>query len=56
MRGGRDLLWFQQIAEHLAGELPTAELVTLDWAAHLPSLERPAEVSLLLEDFLARTL
>lgn len=56
VRGGRDLLWFQQIAEHLAGELPAAELVTLDWAAHLPSLERPAEVSQLLEDFLARTL
>lgn len=56
VRGGRDLLWFRQIAEHLAGELPAAELVTLDWAAHLPSLERPAEVSQLLEDFLARTI
>jgi pimeloyl-ACP methyl ester carboxylesterase len=55
VRGGRDLLWFQRIAEHLARELPAAELVTLDWAGHLPSLERPEEVSRLLVDFLART-
>jgi pimeloyl-ACP methyl ester carboxylesterase len=56
VRGGHDLQWFQQIADHLARELPAAELVTLDWAGHLPSLERPEEVSRLLVDFLSEAL
>lgn len=54
VRGALDLLWFRQIGEHLAEVMPRAELVTLDWAAHLPSLERPAEVASLVEQFLDR--
>ena len=54
--GGSDLEWFQQIARHLAEHLPGAELVMLDWAGHLPSMERPDEVSRLLEEFLEREL
>jgi pimeloyl-ACP methyl ester carboxylesterase len=54
--GGHDLEWFQQTARHLAERLPRAELVVLDWAGHLPSLERPDEVSRLVGDFLDRSL
>jgi 3-oxoadipate enol-lactonase len=50
--GGRDLHHFQAIAEHLARDLPDARRVPLEWAAHLPSLERPDEVTRLLLDFL----
>ena len=54
--GGHDLEWFQQTARHLAGSMSRAELVILDWAGHLPSLERPDEVSGLLREFLEREL
>jgi 3-oxoadipate enol-lactonase len=37
------------------GLLPGARHVELPWAGHLPSLERPAEVTPLLVDFLAET-
>lgn len=56
VRGGRDLEWFRLIGAHLAERMPRAELVTLDWAGHLPSLERPDEVSGLLQEFLGREL
>jgi pimeloyl-ACP methyl ester carboxylesterase len=32
--------------------MPEAALVELDWAGHLPSLERPDEVTTLLTSFL----
>ena len=54
--GGHDLEWFQQTARHLAGSMSRAELVILDWAGHLPSLERPDEVSGLLREFLEQEL
>ncbi|MGV9306533.1 alpha/beta fold hydrolase [Nonomuraea sp. NPDC003727] len=50
--GGRDLPEFREIATGLPGLLPRARHVELPWAAHLPSLERPAEVTALLLDFL----
>jgi 3-oxoadipate enol-lactonase len=46
--GGHDFDYFQTIAAHLATTLPNARLVGLDWAGHLPSLERPDAVTALL--------
>ncbi len=46
--GGHDLNHFRGVARHLAEVMPDARLVELDWAGHLPSLERPAEVTELL--------
>jgi 3-oxoadipate enol-lactonase len=43
---------FRQIAERLAGEIPGAELVVIEGAAHLPALERPAETAQLVRRFL----
>jgi pimeloyl-ACP methyl ester carboxylesterase len=51
--GGHDMDHFQNIARHLAATIPDAHLVELPWAGHLPSLERPAEVTALLTGFLA---
>ncbi|MEW1839953.1 alpha/beta hydrolase [Nonomuraea angiospora] len=50
--GGHDLPYFQESARHLAGELPRAQLVELEWAGHLPALERPEEINRLLLDYL----
>ena len=50
--GGLDMDHFQQIATRLAELIPDAELVTLPWAAHLPSLERPGETTELIRTFL----
>jgi pimeloyl-ACP methyl ester carboxylesterase len=50
--GGHDVDHFQAIADHLAGQIPGAERVHLDWAGHLPSLERPDTVLALLLDVL----
>jgi 3-oxoadipate enol-lactonase len=50
--GGHDLADFRQIAAELAGQIPGARHVELDWAGHLPSLERPPEINALLLDFL----
>jgi 3-oxoadipate enol-lactonase len=50
--GGRDLDHFQAVAEHLVGRIPGAEHVHLDWAGHLPPLERPDTVLALLLDVL----
>ncbi len=50
--GGHDLADFRQIAARLAALLPGARALDLPWAGHLPSLERPAEVSALLTGFL----
>ena len=50
--GGHDLGHFRAIAAHLGEQIPGAELVELDWAGHLPSLERPDAVLALLLDVL----
>jgi pimeloyl-ACP methyl ester carboxylesterase len=51
--GGHDLADFRRIAARLPGLLPAAEHRELPWAGHLPSMERPAEVTELLLGFLA---
>ncbi|KQX59041.1 MULTISPECIES: alpha/beta hydrolase [unclassified Streptomyces] len=54
--GGHDVPDFRAVADDLAGLLPAARRVDLDWAGHLPALERPAETARLLTDFLKETL
>lgn len=49
--GGADMDHFQAIAAHLAETMPNARAVHLDWAGHLPSLERPDIVTALIADF-----
>jgi 3-oxoadipate enol-lactonase len=51
--GGRDLTHFRQVAAELSDRIPEAEHVELDWAAHLPSLERPDPVRELILEMLA---
>ena len=51
--GAHDLELFGLIARALASGIPDARQVELPWAGHLPSLERPDEVTDLLLDFLA---
>lgn len=51
--GAHDLPDFEEIAVHLAGVLPHARHLHLDWAGHLPSLERPDLTNALLVSFLA---
>jgi 3-oxoadipate enol-lactonase len=53
--GAHDLPDFTEIAAELAGRLPRARHVALDWAGHLPSLERPDVINALLLDFLVET-
>ncbi|MEU2832071.1 alpha/beta hydrolase [Streptomyces lavendulae] len=50
--GAHDFADYREIAVALADLLPNARHLDLDWAGHLPSLERPEEVSALLLDFL----
>jgi 3-oxoadipate enol-lactonase len=50
--GAHDLDHFRQVASHLAEQIPGAEHVELDWASHLPALERPDAVLALLLDVL----
>jgi 3-oxoadipate enol-lactonase len=47
-----DLAHFSAVAAALAERIPRAERRHLDWAGHLPSLERPAEGGELLVDYL----
>ncbi|GAA0653206.1 alpha/beta hydrolase [Kutzneria viridogrisea] len=51
--GRHDLPTYQRIAREVADRVPGARLLELDWAGHLPSLERPAETTALLLEFLA---
>lgn len=51
--GAKDLPDFRQIAATLAALLPGARQVELPWAGHLPTLERPRELSGMLTAFLA---
>lgn len=53
--GGRDLTDFRQIAAQLPELLADTRHLELPWAGHLPSLERPAEVTDLLTGFLRET-
>ncbi|MBE1491264.1 alpha/beta fold hydrolase [Plantactinospora soyae] len=53
--GRYDLPDFRQIAARLTELLPDARHLELPWAGHLPSLERPAEVTALLTDHLRET-
>ena len=50
--GAHDLPEFRALARRLAAELPDAHLIELDWAGHLPSLERPDLLNPILLDFL----
>lgn len=49
--GGADLDRFQAVAAHLTKAIPNARGVHLEWAGHLPSLERPDVVTALVADF-----
>ncbi|MFF2780144.1 alpha/beta fold hydrolase [Streptomyces sp. NPDC058052] len=51
--GAHDVPDFRAIGEKTAALLPAARHVELDWAGHLPSLERPEETLRLLLDHLA---
>jgi pimeloyl-ACP methyl ester carboxylesterase len=50
--GGHDFASFSAIGDHLAATIPGAERLHLDWAGHLPSMERPDAVLALLLDTL----
>lgn len=50
--GAHDVPDFRAVAGELAGLIPDARHLELPWAGHLPSLERPDEVTALLVDFL----
>lgn len=50
--GALDFPRFRQIAAALADRIPEAEHMELEWAGHLPSLERPDPVTELLLRFL----
>ena len=41
--GAHDFAFFGDTARALEARLPRAQLVELDWAGHLPTLERPGE-------------
>ncbi|GAA3391809.1 alpha/beta hydrolase [Streptomyces roseoviridis] len=47
-----DVPVFREVATWLAGRLPHARHLPLDWAGHLPALERPEETARLLTGFL----
>lgn len=51
--GRHDMDHFQAIAKHLTASMPSANLVELAWAGHLPSLERPGEATGLIVAALA---
>ena len=53
--GVKDLQDFRLIAGRLATLLPGARLAELPWAGHLPTMERPQELSALLTAFLRDT-
>ena len=49
--GGKDMDHFQAVAAHLGETMANARRVHLDWAGHMPSLERPEPVTALISDF-----
>lgn len=52
--GAHDVADFRAIAAELPALVPGAEHRELPWAGHLPSLERPEEITRLLLEFLPR--
>ena len=48
--GAHDVAHFRDVAMLLAREIPGAVHLELDWAGHLPALERPDDVTALLLD------
>jgi pimeloyl-ACP methyl ester carboxylesterase len=50
--GDKDLAEFGENAARLEGLLPGARRVSLPWAGHLPTIERPGELTPLLAGFL----
>ncbi|WP_440102400.1 alpha/beta fold hydrolase [Streptosporangium sp. H16] len=50
--GTHDLPYFQMTARHLARELASVTAVHLEWAGHLPSMERPGEITALILEHL----
>jgi 3-oxoadipate enol-lactonase len=52
--GAHDLDYFRLLARHLAARIPSAEHVELDWAGHLPNLERPIETMALIHRAIER--
>lgn len=52
--GAHDVRDFREIPAGLPALVPGARHVELPWAGHLPSLERPAEITRLLLEFLPR--
>lgn len=50
--GAHDVPDFRVLADRLAELIPRTRRLGLDWAGHLPALERPEETSALLADFL----
>ena len=53
--GAHDLAMARKVAEHLVATMPDARHTELPWAGHLPSLERPGEMTDLLRASLARS-
>ncbi|MFB7587922.1 alpha/beta fold hydrolase [Streptomyces sp. NPDC056169] len=51
--GAHDLPDFRAVADDLTRLLPAARRLDLDWAGHLPALERPDETARVLTAFLA---
>ena len=51
--GDHDLAAFRDAARRLAERVEDGRLVRLDWAGHLPSLERPAETAAFVVDALS---
>lgn len=52
--GDLDFPYVQERCRHIAAVVPGAEAREMSGAAHLPSLERPAEVTALISEFVAR--
>ncbi len=55
LSGRHALSDFREIAELLSTRIPGARHLELDWAGHLPGMERPDELNPLLLAFLTRT-
>lgn len=53
VNGSRDVDYFALAADALVRRLPDARRIVLPWAGHLPNLERPDELNMLLLDVLA---
>lgn len=50
--GGHDLDFFGAVGRHLVAGLPRARSIELAWAGHLPNLERPDEITALVDEAL----